>query len=333
MSDPAGRRVLVTGAGGFIGHHLVASLLDEGYEVVAFLRYTSGGGHGLLSLLPPRLAGRYEAVLGDLRDFESVRRAMRGCSAVLHLGALIGIPYSYDSPSDVFGVNAMGTLNVLQAARDTDSIERIVITSTSEVYGTVGEGLITEEHPLRAQSPYAASKIAADQLALSFHRSFGLPVAICRPFNTFGPGQSARAVVPTIVSQALWEDRIALGSLHPVRDLSYVTDIAGAFLCMLRADGIEGRTIQFGSGEGVSVGDLAGMIIEIAGRAGLPVVEDESRIRPGASEVGRLVASTALAESLTGWGPSIGLRQGLELTVDWVSGHPGLYPSPGLYRT
>jgi NAD dependent epimerase/dehydratase len=320
---PTIKKALVTGAGGFIGHHLVRRLVDDGVEVSAFLRYTSAGHHGLLERLPAEYQGAYEPHLGDLRDFEAVRRAMRGSDTVFHLAALIGIPYSYVSPADVAAVNVGGTLNVLQAARDLDG-PRVVVTSTSEVYGTAQTVPITEGHPLHPQSPYAATKIGADQLALSFHRSFALPVAVCRPFNTFGPGQSQRAVIPTIITQAMMSDRIELGSLHPTRDMNYVENTADAFVTMARSDRSWGETVQFGSGREISIGDLARLILQLMGRD-LPVESRDERVRPAASEVERLIASNERAAALYGWRPAVGLEEGLRRTIAWMQDNRDFY--------
>lgn len=313
---PSIKKALVTGAGGFIGHHLVRRLIDEGVEVAAFVRYTSSGQHGLLERLPQEYEGAYEAHLGDLRDFEAVRRAVRGCDTVMHLAALIGIPYSYTSPADVAAVNVGGTLNVLQAARELDGV-KVVVTSTSEVYGTAQTVPITEDHDLYAQSPYAATKIGADQLALSFHRSFDLPVGVCRPFNTFGPGQSQRAVIPTIIAQAMMSDRIELGVLHPTRDMNYVSNTVDAFVTMANSDQSWGETVQFGSGREISIGDLAQLILDIMGKD-LPIVCRDERVRPRASEVERLIASNEKAKQLYGWMPTISLEDGLGRTIEWM---------------
>ncbi len=317
------QKVLVTGAGGFIGHHLVKRLIDDGAEVMAFLRYTSSGHHGLLERLPVAYHDAYEAHLGDLRDFEAVRRAMQGCDTVLHLGALIGIPYSYVSPHDVADVNIGGTLNVLQAARELNGI-RVIVTSTSEVYGTAQTVPITEDHVLHAQSPYAATKIGADQLALSFHRAFELPVAVCRPFNTFGPGQSQRAVIPTIIAQAMKSDHIELGTLHPTRDMNYVENTADAFVTMANSDRAWGETVQFGSNREISIGDLAKLILSLMEKD-LPIVCRDERVRPQASEVERLIASNDKASKLFGWKPAIGLEEGLKLTISWMNEHADFY--------
>ncbi len=308
------KRVLVTGAGGFIGHRLVRRLLSDGVDTVCLLRYTSSGRHGLLDTLPKDLRGGYRAVLGDLRDPAAVAEAAEGCGTILHLGALIGIPYSYRSPGEVLEVNAGGTLNVLNAARESGA--HVVVTSTSEVYGTARTVPITEDHPLGAQSPYAASKIAADQLALSFHRSYGIPVTILRPFNTYGPGQSQRAVIPTIMAQALRSDSIELGSLEPRRDFLYLDDTVAGFLAAMRTRAAVGRVVQLGTGEDVSIGELAAMAQEVLGTS-LPVVSTGERKRPPKSEVMRLIASPERAAELLGWRPETTLRQGLEATAQW----------------
>jgi dTDP-glucose 4,6-dehydratase len=321
------KRVLVTGAGGFIGHHLVRRLIDDGVDVVAFVRYTSSGHYGLLDRLPQEYDGAYEVHLGDLRDFESVNRAIRGCDTVMHLAALIGIPYSYSSPADVASVNVGGTLNVLQAARDSGGVKTIV-TSTSEVYGTAQTVPITEDHVLCAQSPYAATKIGADQLALSFHRSFDLPVGVCRPFNTFGPGQSQRAVIPTIIAQALMSDHIELGALHPTRDMNFVSNTVDAFVTMAGSDRSWGETVQFGSGREISIGDLAQLILDIVGKD-LQIVCTNDRVRPKASEVERLIASNAKANELYGWTPRISLEDGLRRTVAWMQENLDLHKLRG----
>lgn len=319
------RRALVTGAGGFIGHNLVRRLIDEGVEVAAFLRYTSSGHHGLLELLPARYHGAYEPFLGDIREADALRRAMRGCDAVFHLAALIGIPYSYVSPADTVAVNVGGTLNVLQAVREMDPPPVVVVTSTSEVYGTAQTVPITEQHPLNAQSPYAASKTGADQIALSYHRSFGLPVIVCRPFNTFGPGQSQRAVIPTIILQAMSSDHVELGAVSPTRDLNYVENTVDGYLALVASAAAVGRTVQLGSGREISIGDLAGLILKLMGREDLPLRTSEERVRPAASEVERLIASYDLARELVGWQPRVSLEEGLTRTIGWITEHREFY--------
>jgi dTDP-glucose 4,6-dehydratase len=306
----------VTGGGGFIGGHLCAALVAEGARVRALVRYNSRNDRGTLEWLPSDIADEIEVVLGDLRDPESVASAVAGRRLVFHLGAQIAIPYSYVNPRDFFQTNVLGTFNVAQAAL-THDVDCVVHTSTSEVYGSAQTIPITEDHPLEAQSPYAASKIGADKLIDSFHRSFGLPAVIVRPFNTFGPFQSARAIVPTIVSQALTGDQLKLGSLHPRRDMTYVSDTVSGFIAAAGAEAALGRTIQLGSGADVSVGELVGIVADILGRE-LPVELDESRVRPQDSEVERLISTPRLAGELTGWTSRTSLREGLERTITWI---------------
>lgn len=323
------KSALVTGAGGFIGHHLVRRLVDDGWEVVAFIRYTSSGSRGLLETLPSEYENAYRSAFGDLRDYHAVERAMAGCECVFHLGALIGIPYSYVNPQEVVDVNVSGTLNVLQAARRLPDLHRVVVTSTSEVYGTAQTSFISESHPLNAQSPYAASKIAADQLALSYHRSFDLPITICRPFNTFGPGQSARAIVPTIILQALSGHRIELGSLTTTRDLNYVDDTVDAFLALARAERAVGEVVHFGSSREVSVLELARCVLSILDRPGVEIVSVPDRVRPESSEVQRLLACSDRARDLLGWQPRVTLEDGLGRTIEWIESHQPLYRREG----
>ena len=317
-------KILVTGAGGFIGSHLVEALLDEGCEVRAFVRYNSRNDFGYLEDLGDRLSG-VEVVSGDLRDGETVRRAAEGCKLILHLGALVGVPYSYVSPGDVFATNLGGTLNVLEAARGCGA-ERVVITSTSEVYGTPLYVPIDEKHPLQGQSPYAASKIASDKLAESFHLSFDLPVTILRPFNTFGPRQSARAIVPTIISQALAGGPIRLGSLETSRDLLYVTDTTAGFIAIARHDSAVGKVVNIGTGCDVSVQQLARLIFDFLGKE-LPLEVDEQRLRPARSEIPRLVCNYSLAEDLLGWEPRFTLEEGLRATLVWMKDRLSEYKS------
>jgi len=316
VSGIAGRRVLVTGAGGFIGSHLTARLVAAGADVRAMIRYTSRGDRGALDWLEDGPGDDLEVVSGDVRDVESVAAATKGVDVVFHLAAQIAIPYSYLNPRDFFETNVLGSLNVARAALDND-VARVVHTSTSEVYGSAQTVPITEEHPLETQSPYAASKLGADKLMDSFNRSFGLPSTTLRPFNTFGPHQSARAVVPTIITQALAGGVVKLGSLHPRRDLTYVEDTAAGFIAAAESDAAIGRTVQLGTGYDVSIGDVVEMVGAILGRE-LQVDLDEERVRPEASEVQRLISSPALAEELIGWTPSIGLEQGLERTLRWI---------------
>lgn len=318
-----GKRVLVTGAGGFIGSHLCEALVVAGARVRAFVRYNSRGDRGLLELLPREVQAEIEFFAGDLKDSDAVRRAMQGCQVVFHLGALIGIPYSYVNPLDYVQTNVVGTANVLNAARDL-GVERVVHTSTSEVYGTARYVPIDEGHPLQAQSPYAASKIGADQLALSYHRSFGLPVAILRPFNTFGPRQSARAVIPTIITQALTQNEVRLGSLHPTRDLLYVKDTVAGFLAIAGADEAVGEVINIGTGREISIGELAEKIVAMIGRP-VPVRTDPARVRPERSEVERLVCDASKARRLLGWEPRYTLEAGLQETIAWMREHKERY--------
>lgn len=310
----SGRRVLVTGAAGFIGSHLVERLVDAGATVRAFVRYNSAGSAGFLDESARR--DDVEIHAGDVRDADSVRAAMARVDVVFHLAALIGIPYSYSSPASYVRTNVEGTLHVLQAAREV-GVERVVHTSTSEVYGTACRVPIDETHPLRGQSPYSASKIGADALAESYWTSFEVPVVTLRPFNTYGPRQSARAVIPAIIVQCLWEDRLHLGSTHPTRDFTHVRDTVSGFLLAGSTPGIEGRTIQLGSGVEISVGDLADRIRELVGRP-VTVVPAEDRVRPARSEVERLLANNALARSLLGWQPGTELVDGLKETITWI---------------
>ena len=324
-----GRKVLVTGAGGFIGSHLAELLARQGAEVRAFVRYTSRGEHGWLEQISPETAEAIEVFRGDLANPEAVRYSMRGCEFVFHLGALIPIPYSYLHPREFVTANVEGTLNVLEAARQEEPA-RIVHTSTSEVYGTAQRIPIDEEHPLHPQSPYAASKVGADQLALSYRRSFGTPVVVARPFNTYGPRQSARAVIPTIVSQALSRDVVELGATSPTRDFLYVEDTAAGLAACAMAEEVEGEVINLGTGSEVSIGELAERIVQLAGRD-VSVSLDEHRLRPPDSEVERLVADTSKARKLLGWEPTVELDDGLRRTIEWLSGSLEAY-KPSLYN-
>ena len=310
-------RVLVTGAAGFIGSHLVERLVADGHTVRALVRYNSRGSHGWL----PEIAGYdgVEVLSGDVRDAEQMRRMLGGCSVVFHLAALIGIPYSYDAPRSYIDTNVVGTLNVLEAARDAGA--RVVQTSTSEVYGTAQRWPMNESHPLQAQSPYAASKIAADMLVTSYHRSFGLPAAIARPFNTYGPRQSARAVIPALVSQLYTgQDRVMLGALHPIRDFNFVADTVAGFLAVGESETAVGGVVNLGSGRGVSIGDLAKMLMQIVGTE-LPIESNEQRLRPVDSEVDQLICDSARALEWTRWKPMHTLEQGLEISCRWIHDH------------
>ena len=316
MSDGTwrSRKVLVTGAGGFIGSHLVERLVELGAEVRALVRYTSTGHSGWLESSPAK--SDVEVVLGDIRDFDSVHGAMRDRSIVFHLAALIGIPYSYRAAQSYVRTNIEGTLNVLQAAREL-ATERVLCTSTSEVYGTARSVPINEEHPLQGQSPYSASKIGADKIAESFYLSFGLPVSIVRPFNTYGPRQSTRAVIPTIIAQALSGDEVRVGALSPTRDFNYVSDTVEGFLCTACQPQAIGRTINIGSGVEISIGDLASLIGRLLGKE-LVLVPEEKRVRPGNSEVERLCADATLAHELLRWHSRVRLEDGLRQTIAWM---------------
>jgi NAD dependent epimerase/dehydratase len=315
-------KVLVTGADGFIGSHLVEELLDSGAEVRAFAMYNSFNSWGWLDCVPAAARGEIEVVAGDVRDRDCVRSAVDGCNAVLHLAALIAIPFSYVAPESYFDTNVKGTLNLLTAARDL-GVERFVHTSTSEVYGTAQRVPIGEDHPLHAQSPYAASKIGADQIALAFHASFATPVTVIRPFNTYGPRQSARAVIPTIITQLVsGSGPIRLGATHPTRDFSFVRDTARGLIAALRApaEHVLGEVINLGSGFEIAIGELA---LEIADVIGMPLViaQAQERLRPGKSEVERLCSNATKAAQRLGWQPIYrgreGLRRGLSETVAW----------------
>lgn len=315
MKSPwQGRPVLVTGAGGFIGSHLAEQLCELGASVRALVHYNALGNRGWLDLSP--LAQQMEIVAGDVTDEDFVRNVVRSTEVVFHLAALVGIPYSYTAPASYVKTNIGGTLNVLQAAR-ASGCSRVVHTSTSETYGTARYVPIDEEHPLQAQSPYAASKVAADKLAESFHLSFGLPVVTVRPFNTFGPRQSARAVIPTIIQQCLAGGPVRLGSLTPTRDMNYVKDTVAGFVRAGEANGVVGETINLGTGREVSIGDLAAKIAELTGSKA-SVVTEEPRVRPSRSEVQRLCASNDKAKRLLGWSPSHPLEEGLAATIDWM---------------
>lgn len=317
-----GKRILVTGADGFIGSHLTERLIQRGYDVRAFVQYNSLGSWGWLNESPAEVRRDLDVFAGDIRDPHGVRTAMTGCDVVLHLAALIAIPYSYHSPQSYVETNVLGTLNVVQAARDL-GVERVVHTSTSEVYGTARFVPMTEAHPLQGQSPYSASKIGADQMALSYHASFGTPVSVLRPFNTFGPRQSARAVIPTIISQiAAGADMIKLGAIHPTRDFSFVDDTVRAFMAIAECDAAVGQTLNAGSGFEISIGDTARLLIDLMGRP-VDIVTDDQRLRPEASEVERLWADSSALRTLTGWAPQYGagdgFRRGLQQTIDWFT--------------
>jgi dTDP-glucose 4,6-dehydratase len=311
--------VLVTGAAGFIGSHLVERLVRDGHRVRAFVHYNSRNDWGNLELVDPAVKRELEIVTGDIVDPFSVRQATRGVQVVYHLASLIAIPYSYVAPQSYVQTNLQGAVNVLQAARD-EGVERVVHTSTSECYGTAQYAPIDEKHPLQGQSPYSASKIGADMLAESYWRSFELPVATIRPFNTFGPRQSARAVIPTIISQALQGGPIRLGSLSPTRDMNYIDNTIDGFLAMGTHPAAVGQVINIGSGGEISIGDLARTIVKMLASKS-EVVEDAQRIRPAGSEVERLLCDHSKATALLGWTPKVGLEEGLQRSIDWFSRH------------
>ena len=313
-----GRKVLVTGGGGFIGSHLAERLAGMGADVRVLVRYTSTGRWGWLDQSPVK--AELEVVLGDIRDFFSVREAMRGREVVFHLAALIGIPYSYHAPQSYLHTNIEGTLNVLQAARELET-ERVLCTSTSEVYGSAQYVPIDENHPLQGQSPYSASKIAADKLAESYFRSFGTPLTVVRPFNTYGPRQSARAVIPTIITQALAGTEVRLGSLTPTRDFNFVSDTVEGFIAAAASPKAVGQVINLGSGAEISVQELASSLGELLGKK-LKLVADDQRVRPENSEVERLCADASKARELLGWASSVSLKDGLRQTIAWVEQNP-----------
>jgi len=318
-----GRTALVTGAGGFIGSHLVETLVARGAVVRALIRYTSRHDVGNLAFLDKEVRDQVEVLTGDLRDPGAVLDAMRGCQRVFHLGALIAIPYSYVHPREVIETNVLGTVNVLEAARVVCP-EHVVQISTSEVYGTARFVPITESHPLQAQSPYAASKAAADKIAESYAKSFAVPVTTLRPFNTFGPRQTARAVIPTIIMQVLHRRHVDLGALATTRDFTYVTDTANGMVMAGETEYHRLGEMNLGTDSEICIGDLAARIMSIIGRE-VPIREDVRRLRPADSEVERLWASNSLARDRIGWTPVVSLDEGLVKTIQWVSDHPHLY--------
>jgi dTDP-glucose 4,6-dehydratase len=326
-----GKKELVTGAAGFIGSHLTERLVRDGHQVRVLVRYNGRDDRGHLDDLSSRVQDELEVVRGDLKDPEAVRTAVEGRAWVFHLGALIAIPYSYQNPHDVVQTNVVGTAHVLDACRASSAIERVVLTSTSEVYGTAQYVPIDEKHPLRGQSPYAATKIGADALGESYFRSFGLPVAILRPFNTFGPRQSARAIIPTIISQALTRAVVKLGRLDPRRDLTYVKDTVEGFIAIAGCDGALGKAVNIGRGDDIAIGELVERIGKLMGKP-IEVQSETDRVRPSSSEVERLLAGTALAQSLWNWKPRYTLDQGLEETIAWVREHISRYRT-GSYTT
>lgn len=315
-----GKRILVTGADGFIGSHLTEHLVRCGHQVRAFVLYDSFNSWGWLDESALDIRDSLDVFAGDIRDPHGVRAAMKDCDVVLHLAALIAIPYSYHSPDTYIDTNIKGTLNIVQAARQL-GVQRVVHTSTSEVYGTARFVPITEDHPLQGQSPYSASKIGADQIATSFHLSFGTPVSVIRPFNTYGPRQSARAVIPTIITQiAAGAHQIRLGATHPTRDFNYVQDTVRAFVAVAESDAAIGKVVNVGSNYEISIGDTACMIARLMDRE-VDFITDEQRLRPAGSEVERLWADNTRARELTGWAPQYsgldGLERGLRQTIAW----------------
>ena len=315
-----GKRILVTGADGFIGSHLTEQLVRAGHDVRAFVLYNSFNSWGWLDSADDDIKRSLEVFSGDIRDPHGVRKAMQGCDVVLHLAALIAIPYSYHSPDTYVDTNIKGTLNVVQAAREL-AVERVVHTSTSEVYGTARFVPITEDHPLQGQSPYSASKIGADQIALSFHSSFGTPVSVIRPFNTYGPRQSARAVIPTVITQiAAGLGQIKLGAMHPTRDFNFVSDTVRGFIAVAECDAALGQVVNIGSNYEISIGNTVRLIAKLMGRE-IEVQCDDLRVRPAGSEVERLWADNTRARTLTGWAPEYagleGLGRGLVATIEW----------------
>ncbi len=318
-----GKKVLVTGAGGFIGSHLVEHLVGLGADVRALVHYNARNNWGNLEFAEPLVRDSVEVVLGDIQDPFAVHAAVSGCSAVFHLCSLIAIPYSYVAPQSYVATNVLGAVNVLQAARAED-VERVVHISTSECYGTAQRVPIDEEHPLQGQSPYSASKIGADKIAESFHRSFDVPVVTVRPFNTYGPRQSARAVIPTIITQALNGGPLRLGSLTPTRDFTYVEDTARGMATVGCADSAVGEVVNIGSGREISVGDLAKTIAELC-NSDVETVTESARVRPRGSEVDRLVCDASKAKRLAGWEPTISLREGLRRSIEWMRSHMSQY--------
>jgi NAD dependent epimerase/dehydratase len=316
------KRVLVTGAAGFIGSHLVEELVKKGARVRALARYNSRNDWGMLEVLPKQIKQSVEVVTGDVCDYDRICNLIKGCDYVFHLAALIPIPYSYLAPTSFFETNTLGTVNVLNACRD--SVERMVHTSTSETYGTAEYVPIDEKHPLKAQSPYAASKIGADKAVESFHRSFGMPVVTVRPFNTYGPRQSARAVVPTIISQALAKNEVALGSLKPVRDFNYVMDTVSGFILAAESEHAVGEVINIGSGKGHTIGEVVENVGQLCGGK-LKIARDRRRVRKNTSEVMELVCDNSKARELLGWKPKFSLNRGLKNTINYISRNPGLF--------
>lgn len=319
-----GKKVLVTGAGGFIGSHLVESLLEKEADVRAFVKYNGRGDWGMLSDLPSESQKSIEVISGNICDPFFVRKAVQGCDYVFHLAALIGIPYSYVAPNDYVTTNIQGTVNILQACRD-ERTSRIVHTSTSETYGTALYVPIDEKHPMQGQSPYSASKIAADKMAESYFKSFELPVVTVRPFNTFGPRQSARAFIPTVISQVLTRDKIVMGSLDPVRDMTFVKDTVEGFITVGLCDEVIGQAVNLGVGEGAMIGDVVKTILRILGKENMTIEQDPKRVRPSKSEVMKLISDNSIAKEVCGWTPKYSLEDGLAETVEWIKRNIDVY--------
>lgn len=326
-----GKKILITGAGGFIGSHLVERLVEEGAKTTCFVRYNSRNNFGLLELLPKKTVKSIKIVAGDLKDEGAVQKAVKGQEIVFHLGALISIPYSYNNPRDFVQTNIIGTLNILTAALNSKKIEKIIQASSSEVYGTAIRVPIDEGHPLQAQSPYSATKIAADKLATSFHLSFGLPVSIIRPFNTYGPRQSARAIIPTIITQLFKKkNSVRVGNLDPVRDFLYISDTIQGFITAGESDKSIGQEINIGSGEGISIRGLIKKIEQIS-RRGVKIIVEKTRKRPLNSEVFKLICDNSRAKKLLRWQPQVSFDKGLESTIDWIKNNPAFYKA-GIYN-
>lgn len=322
-------KVLVTGANGFIGSHLSEHLVNLGAKVSVLLEYNPNNYLGHLKFLQKNMLSEMEQILGDIRDPELIKKIVKGKDTIFHLGALVSIPYSFINPREVFEVNAEGTLNILLAARDQE-VNKIVTTSTSEVYGTALYTPIDENHPLQAQSPYAASKIAADKIAESFYKTYDLPVAIIRPFNTYGPRQSDRAIIPTIIIQALKKSTINIGSTTPRRDLSYISDTIDGFMKIAESKKSIGQVINIGSGKDISIGELVEMILLIMNRQ-IKIISNEKRKRPNKSEVMRLLCDNTKAKKIVNWMPKVSLKEGLNMTIEWIKNNSDYY-NPDKYQ-
>ena len=324
MNSIKNKKVLVTGADGFIGSHVVEELVHNGAEVDAMVYYNSWNSHGWLGDIPKEIFSKIKIVRADVRDSGHMNQLIPNFDYVLHLASLIAIPYSYDAPLSYVETNVIGTTNILNAAKNSKKLIRLIHTSTSEVYGTAQTVPITEQHPLVGQSPYSASKIAADKMAESFARSFNMPIVTARPFNTYGPRQTARAIIPTIISQALKGSTIQLGDLTPTRDFNFAKDTARGFLKLMSAPGIEGETFNIGSGREISIKDLVQLIEKILDKK-IEVKQDPNRIRPEKSEVFRLLACNKKTESKTGYKPEVTLEEGLKSTIDWIRNNLGYF--------